>query len=103
MKAGEAAEAVKRSVKFRAWRPPVVPEPTDRSLLLYTMKERHWSAAEIAQMWGVSADTVRDLFHQELGVLKIDRPQTRTKRAYSTLRNPESVLDRVYNRLSSGS
>jgi hypothetical protein len=63
--------------------------------------EKHYTATEIADQWGVSADLVRSVFRDEPGVLRIDRPGTRAKRSYSTLRIPESVLVRVHTKLSS--
>lgn len=43
---------------------------------------------------------MRDVFKDEDGVLIVERPGTRTKRAYSTIRISESVLERIYNKLS---
>ena len=64
------------------------------------VKDKHWSAAEVAEQWGISTDLVRDIFKDEDGVLIVERPGTRTKRSYSTMRIPESVLERVYNEMS---
>ena len=57
--------------------------------------ERHYSVAEIAEMWGLSEKTVRRIFEEEDGVLQWGNPETRRKRGYITLRIPESVLLRV--------
>ena len=57
--------------------------------------ERHYSVAEIAEMWGLSEKTVRRMFEEEDGVLQWSTPETRRKRGYITLRIPESVLLRV--------
>jgi hypothetical protein len=54
--------------------------------------ERHYTAAEVAALWNISQDTVRDLFRDVHGVLKIDRPARRGKRSYLSIRIPESVL-----------
>jgi hypothetical protein len=62
--------------------------------------ERHYAVAEIAAMWNLSTDKVRDLFEEEPGVLVIGRRNHR-KRRYVTLRIPESVAERVHSRLSS--
>jgi len=62
--------------------------------------ERHYSVVEIAELWGLSPDTVRALFRDTPGVLKIDRPKTRSKRAYLTIKVPETVMLRVHERLS---
>jgi AraC-like DNA-binding protein len=60
--------------------------------------ERHYSVAEIAEMWGLSEKTVRRMFEEEDGVLQWGTPETRRKRGYITLRIPESVLLRVHRK-----
>jgi hypothetical protein len=62
--------------------------------------ERHYAVAEIAEIWNLSSDKVRQLFENEPGVLTIGRSNPR-KRRYLTLRIPESVVERVYLRFSS--
>jgi hypothetical protein len=62
--------------------------------------EKHYTAAEIAKLWNVSVDLARNTFTGEPGVLKWQRPATKTKRAYSLLRVPESILVRVHRRLT---
>ena len=62
--------------------------------------ERHFTVDEIAQLWGLSADSVRRLFKDEPGVLAISPRQRRGKRAYVTLRIPSSVIERVHRKLS---
>lgn len=62
---------------------------------------RHYSPAEIAERWNLSADTIRKLFENEPGVLVIGASiRRRGKRRYMTLRIPEFVLERVHRRLS---
>ena len=63
--------------------------------------ERHYAVAEIAEMWNLSADKVRELFENEPGVLVLGDRRPRYKRRYVTLRIPHSVLERVHRRLSS--
>jgi hypothetical protein len=63
--------------------------------------ERHFSVAELASRWGLSEDTVRRLFLDEPGVIVIHRPRRRT-RTYKTLRIPESVAQKIYERLTNG-
>jgi len=65
--------------------------------------ERHYAVAEIAEMWNLSADKVRELFENEPGVLVIGERSPRHKRRYVTLRIPQKVLERVHHRLSSKS
>jgi hypothetical protein len=62
---------------------------------------RHYTVAEIAQIWNLSDDAVRNIFEKEPGVLMIgdQRPNLR-KRRYRTLRIPEDVVERVHRRLS---
>jgi hypothetical protein len=64
--------------------------------------EQHFKPDELAELWGVSGDTIRRLFRDVPGVLVIDRPEKMHKRSYSTMRIPESVARRVYERLSKG-
>jgi hypothetical protein len=61
--------------------------------------ERHYRPREIAEMWGWSVKTVIRTFQDEPGVLKLERPETRSKRRWSTLSIPETVLFRVHQRL----
>ncbi len=62
--------------------------------------ERHYAVTEIAEMWNLSPDKVRELFEDEPGVLVIGDRNPRHKRRYVTLRIPHSVLQRVHRRLS---
>jgi hypothetical protein len=63
--------------------------------------ERHYSPAEIAERWSLSPDAIRKLFEKEPGVLVIGSTVSgRGKRHYTTLRIPESVVERVHRRLS---
>jgi hypothetical protein len=61
--------------------------------------EKHYSVAEISARWRYSEDTIRRLFRDEPGVLKVGSPETRYKRKRWQLSIPESVLVRVYQRL----
>ena len=61
--------------------------------------ETHYRPKEIARMWHWSVRTVIRIFKDEPGVLKIERPGTRTKRSYSQISVPESILLRVHERL----
>ena len=64
--------------------------------------ERHYSVAEVAKTWKLSANTVRRVFENEPGVLAIGEPRPKfgRRRGKVTLRIPQSVLDRVHRRLS---
>ena len=63
------------------------------------MLEQHYTPIEIGTLWGLSSRFVRDLFRDEPGVLVVDRPEQMHKRSYSTLRIPESVVKRVYDKM----
>jgi len=62
--------------------------------------ERHFSVAEIAELWGLSPSAVRKMFQHEPGVLAIGEPRPKfgRRRGKVTLRIPQSVLERVYRR-----
>jgi hypothetical protein len=60
--------------------------------------ERHYTVREVAALWGLCADTVRSLFADEPGVLRLGHGDLRTKRKYVGMRIPESVLQRVHAR-----
>jgi len=62
--------------------------------------ERHYAVIEVAEIWNLSPDKIRELFEHEPGVLVIDDRNPRHKRRYSTLRIPQTVLLRVHNRLA---
>ena len=61
--------------------------------------EKHFSPDELAQAWGVSAQTVRNVFKDEPDVLRLGNP-TPSRRNYFSLRIPQSVAMRVHRRLS---
>jgi hypothetical protein len=63
--------------------------------------ERHYTAKEVAELWNISQDTVRDLFRNTHGVLKITQPARRGKRSYLSIRIPESVLQKRHAELHS--
>jgi hypothetical protein len=66
-----------------------------------TFASRHFTPAEIAELWGVSVSTVIRIFAEEPGVLRIESESKMRKRSsYATLRIPESVLARVHLRMS---
>ena len=62
--------------------------------------EKHYSVTEIAKLWGLSENTIRRMFMDEPGVVEWGGEETRFKRAYKTMRIPESVLERVHRRLA---
>jgi hypothetical protein len=64
------------------------------------MYEKHYSPAELAELWNLSADTVRRMFKGEPGVLIFENPERSSSRRFRTLRIPASVAERVYSRFS---
>lgn len=64
--------------------------------------EHHYTVAEIALLWNLSKDAVRRIFHNEPGVLVLRGRGLSRKRSYSTMRIPQSVLERVHCKLEVG-
>ena len=66
--------------------------------------ERHFTPGELGELWGLSPQTMRELFVDEPGVILIGEPSRREgrtlKRGYFTMRIPESVAVRVHTKLS---
>jgi hypothetical protein len=61
--------------------------------------EKHYSVIEIAKLWALSEKTVRKIFEREPGVIHWGTEEGLHKRAYRTLRVPETVLHRVHRKL----
>ena len=61
--------------------------------------ERHYTVKEVAEMWHLDEKMIRRIFGDEPGVVSIGSNESRFRRAYRTLRIPESVLVRVHRRL----
>lgn len=64
--------------------------------------EKHYTTTEVASLWNLSEDTIRSIFRDKPGVLKIGRVETRRKRGYVILRIPETVLQAVHAELRKG-
>jgi len=64
------------------------------------VKGTHYSVQELAAVWGLGTDKIRELFENEPGVIKLQSPPKKGKRAYITLRIPEAVAARVERRIS---
>lgn len=59
------------------------------------MNEQFRTVAEVAEMLGLSKDTVRRLFAEEPGVIDLGRHEpTRGSRRYRVLRIPSAVVAR---------
>jgi hypothetical protein len=96
--ATDPRSVVLRSRKFRKWLPRRVHrKPADHAALVV---EKHFSPAELADAWGVSSETIRSIFREEPGVLKIGKTATKNRRGYFTLRIPQEVAERVHRKLA---
>lgn len=62
--------------------------------------ERHYSSQDLAKLWNVSAQTIRNIFRNEPGVLRLGSNGDRRTRGYVSLKIPRSVASRVHARLS---
>lgn len=63
--------------------------------------EKHYQPAELAKLWGLSEDTIRDRFKDEPGVIKVGHSGLgRRKRRYVRITIPESVAARVHAKLT---
>jgi hypothetical protein len=91
MTLADATATLLCSTEFLRWSPP------KEGL---AVSETHYSPTELAKAWGVSAETIRTIFRAERGVLKIGAAGTKYRRPYITLRIPESVAQRVHDRLA---
>jgi hypothetical protein len=62
---------------------------------------RHFTLAELAAHWHMSVRTLRDAFANEPGVIRygLDKLSKGKQRTYVSVRIPESVAWRVYDRL----
>ena len=69
-----------------------------RTAEMDTFSERHYTIAELAQMWSVSYEAVRRLFDHEPGVFRMKSRGSLGRREYATVRIPETVARRVRQR-----
>jgi hypothetical protein len=87
-----------KSEKFIQWGTPS--EKIRPANPAVSVGEKHFTPQELAEAWGVSAETIRVIFREEPGVLKIGKTGGRYKRGYVTLRIPNEVAERVHKRLA---
>jgi hypothetical protein len=62
--------------------------------------EPHFTPKQLAERWNIDQSTVRRIFRDEPGVLRIPHLRRRGKRDYVSLRIPASVAARVHERRS---
>jgi hypothetical protein len=58
--------------------------------------ERHFTPKELAELWRLDESTIRRIFQDVPGVMKIGSIGRRNKRDYVTLRIPASAAARFY-------
>lgn len=92
----DAVQELLQSESFLNWNKPDL-RPRNPAV---SVTDEHFTPQQLADAWGVSTETVRQLFREEQGVLKIGKSGTRVKRGYFTLRIPKEVAERVHRRLS---
>lgn len=61
--------------------------------------EKHYSISEIAELWALSEKTVRRMFENQPGVLAWGTDGAVGRRAYRSMRVPESVMIRIHQRM----
>ena len=76
----------------------VSPRNSDAAVI-DTFAERHYTLAEVAEMWSISHEKARRLFQSESGVIRFRQRASYGRRIYSTYRIPESVARRVRMRM----
>jgi hypothetical protein len=67
--------------------------------------ERHYSVQQIADMWNLSAASVRRLFEGQPGVIALSMPRLQKNRKHKPhvlLRIPASVVKRLHEQWSAG-
>ena len=97
-----------KSEKFLNWKPEYARDEEKfrtvdgDDITACLVAEKHYEPNELAELWGVSAETIRNVFRNEPGVLRISSPNGKLskKRKYVLMRVPESVAERVHKRLS---
>ena len=75
------------------------PADGSRPVLVVLALEPHYAPGDLARLWGLSSNFIRNRFKDEKGVIVIDRPEELHKRAYSTIRIPRSVAVRIHEKL----
>jgi hypothetical protein len=73
------------------------PMATEQQEVAEPFAERHYTVNELASMWRLSGEFVRQIVQHEPGVTEWVRQQP-GRRRYRVLRIPQSVAERVYRR-----
>ena len=82
-----------KSAKFLNWNKTGKLRSTDPA---FSADEKHFTPQQLAEAWGVDVETIRNIFRDEPGVLKISN----ASRLRTTLRIPKEVAERVHRRLA---
>jgi hypothetical protein len=61
--------------------------------------QNYYTIAEVASHLKLSYNTVKRLVADDPDVLRLDRPETRSKRGYTTRRIPQAAYHRLIERL----
>jgi hypothetical protein len=94
-----------KSERFLNWKPEQrFYDKSDRSRSQdsnskFSAIDEHFTPQQLADAWGVDVETIRNIFRDEPGVLKIGKGNGR-RRQYVTLRIPHDVAERVHRRLA---
>ena len=82
------------TISREPWRRESAIEEADYGSAAFAL---HYTASELAELWKLDETTIRRMFQDEPGVLKIGKSKRRDgKRDYVTLRIPEAIALRVY-------
>jgi hypothetical protein len=99
----QAIALARRSLKFRtryAATSVYIPTKDDTSST-GVENEKHFDLSELAATWALSVETIRKLFADDPGVVKMPSASGTTgRRRYCTLRIPSSAAARLHKRLS---
>jgi hypothetical protein len=98
----QAIALARRSLKFRTWYAASVYIPTkDGTSSDGVENEKHFNLSELAATWGLSVETIRKLFADDPGVVKMPSASGPTaRRRYRIFRIPSSAAARLHKRLS---
>lgn len=88
-----ASEAARSSSRTFLGKPMAI----EQQNAIEPFAERHYTVNELAAMWSLSGEFVRQLVQHEPGVTEWVRQQA-GRRRYRVLRVPQSVAERVYRR-----
>ena len=95
----EKLHSIRRRARSGGLTSTPTPAAGSQPVLVVLALEPHYAPGELARLWGLSSNFIRNRFKDEKGVIVIDRPEELHKRSYSTIRIPESVALKVHEKL----